>query len=205
MSTHHSEGRLKGQSLLLFPDNYVVIDLETTGLDPKNNCIIEAAALRIRQGKKSETFTSLVNPGVPLDPFITRLTGIRDDMLQNAPPIEQVIPQLLDFIGNDIVVGHNVNFDINFIYEASMSVLNQPFSNDFVDTLRLSRRLYREERHHRLSDLIVRFHIGDCVDHRALSDVLQTNECLTYMRHDTAGDLLRLTKKAKTISRKIKA
>ena len=182
MPAHHSEGRLKGRSLLQFPEDYVVVDLETTGLDPKNNHIIEAAALRIRHGQEAGTFSSFINPGVVLAPFITGLTGITDAMLENAPPIEEVLPAFLDFIGGDIVVGHNVNFDINFIYEASVALTGRPFSNDFVDTLRLSRRLYREERHHRLSDLIVRFHIGDTVDHRALSDVRQTDQCLRYMK-----------------------
>lgn len=196
MSTHHSEGRLKGKSLLEFPSSYVVIDLETTGLDPKNNHIIEVAGLRITDGQENGTFTSLVNPYVPLDPFITGLTGITQEMLHPAPPLDDVLPRFLAFIDDDIVVGHNVNFDINFIYEASIALLHRPFSNDFVDTLRLSRRLYREEQHHRLSDLIARFQIGDCVDHRAMSDVRQTNACFQHMQHYAATTGASLSRRA---------
>lgn len=197
MSTHHSEGRLKGKSLLEFPYSYVVIDLETTGLDPKNNHIIEVAALRITEDHEDGTFTSLINPHEALDPFITGLTGITQEMLSDAPSLETVLPRFLDFIGDSIVVGHNVNFDINFIYEASAALLHQPFSNDFVDTLRLSRRLYREETHHRLSDLIARFHIGDCVDHRAMSDVRQTNACLQHMKRYAATPGVSLSRQSR--------
>ena len=131
----------KGHSLLTFPSRYVVLDLETTGLDPQYDDIIEVAAIRIVDGAAEGSFSSLVNPGYPIDEFITDLTGITDDMLSSAPSLDFVLPALLSFVGADIVVGHNVNFDINFIYDSCSARSLAPFSNDFVDTMRISRSL----------------------------------------------------------------
>ena len=172
----------KGHSLLTFPSRYVVLDLETTGLDPQYDDIIEVAAIRIVDGASEGSFSSLVNPGYPIDEFITDLTGITDDMLSSAPSLDSVLPALLSFIGADVVVGHNVNFDINFIYDSCSARSLAPFSNDFVDTMRISRKLFPDERHHRLSDLICRFGIGESVSHRAFSDVEQTDKCYRYLR-----------------------
>lgn len=171
----------KGESLLALPATYTVVDLETTGLDPQWNDIIEFGAMRVVNGEVVEKYARLVNPGYEIDEFITELTGITNDMLSTAPGIEEVLPGFLAFVGDSIIVGHNVNFDVNFIFDNCTGVLKKPFTNDFIDTMRLSRRLFPEERHHRLCDLVERFGIGDAVEHRALSDVEQTNRCFLYM------------------------
>jgi len=172
----------KGESLLELLPDYVVVDLETTGLDPQWNDIIEIAAVRVCNGTVADSFTSLVNPRYKIDDFITELTGITNEMLATAADIKAVLPKFLDFIGNSVVVGHNVNFDVNFIYDSCMSKLGQTFNNDFIDTMRLSRRLYPQHRHHRLCDLIERFDIGTAVEHRAMADVIQTNQCYEYIK-----------------------
>ncbi len=180
----HSQScsRHKGSSLLSFPTDYVVVDLETTGLDPSFDEIIEVAAVRVSGDEIVGEYTSLVKPEQELDPYITELTGITPEMLETAPSLSDVLPAFLDFIKDAIVVGHNVNFDINFIYDASMRLLKSPFKNDFVDTMRISRNLFPDEKHHRLCDLIARFGIDTQVAHRAMADVLQTNACLQYMK-----------------------
>lgn len=172
----------KGRSLLIDLSDYIVLDLETTGLDPKYDSIIEVAAAQIHNGEIAKTFQSLINPGFEISGFITELTGISNDMLTTAPELEQVFPKFLDFVGDSIVVGHNVNFDVNFIYDNCMYLFEKPFQNDFIDTMRLSRRLFKEERHHRLTDLISRFEIADSVEHRALSDAIMTYQCYEYMK-----------------------
>lgn len=172
----------KGHSLLAFPSRYVVLDLETTGLDPQYDDIIEVAAIRIVDGAIEDSFSSLVNPGYSIDEFITELTGITDDMLAPAPSLDSVLPAFLSFIGSDVVVGHNVNFDINFIYDSCSALSLEPFSNDFVDTMRISRKLFPDDRHHRLKDLVCRFGIDESVAHRAFSDVDQTDKCYRYLR-----------------------
>ena len=172
----------KGASLMELPDCYVVVDLETTGLDSKGNDIIEFGAVLVQQDVVVKRFASLANPGYPLHPFITQLTGITNDMLASAPPVTTVLPAFLDFVDSQIIIGHNVNFDINFLYDSCIAHLKRPFSNDFIDTMRISRRLFPGERHHRLCDLIERFQIGQSVEHRALADAEQTNDCYQYMK-----------------------
>lgn len=172
----------KGESLLAFVADYTAIDLETTGLDPRRDSVIEFGAIRVRGNCIDERFSALVNPGRLLSPFITELTGITDDMLCFAPPLEDVLPDFLTFVGEDVVVGHNVNFDLGFIRAACRLMGAGRFDNDYVDTMRLSRRLFPQHAHHRLGDLVARFGIGEAVEHRALADVAQTIDCYEYMK-----------------------
>lgn len=174
----------KGNSILESIADYIVLDLETTGLDPRQDEIIEVAAIRVRDHVVEEQFTSLVKPQYPIDEFITELTGITNEMLQEAPMITEVLPALRSFIGSDIILGHNVNFDVNFIYDKSESLGLADFSNDYMDTMRISRRLYPQERHHRLRDLVNRLKVGKEVAHRALADVKQTKACYDSMLDD---------------------
>lgn len=167
----------KGNSLLDFPECYVVIDLETTGFDPEYDDILEMAALRVVNGEIESKFSTLVNPGNPIDEFITDLTGITDEMVKDAPPIQNALPEFLVYIGDSIIVGHNVGFDIRFIYDICEWAKLPPFSNDYVDTMRLSRNLFKNEKHHRLTDLSKRFGITTTVEHRALADVERTYKC----------------------------
>jgi DNA polymerase-3 subunit epsilon len=195
----------KGESLLELISDYVVVDLETTGLDPSWNDIIEIGAIRVEGGTIANSFTSLVNPGYEIDDFIIALTGITNEMLSIAPDIRAVLPNFLDFVDGSIVIGHNVNFDINFIYDSCVSELNRTFSNDFIDTMRLSRRLFPQNRHHRLCDLIERFNVGSTVEHRALADAIQTNHCYEYIKRymtDNGINIESLRPKSKGFSAK---
>lgn len=176
-SSEKADRTRKGESLLTLPTTYTVVDLETTGLDPRWNDIIEFGAMRVENDVVLDRYSALVNPGYEIDDFITELTGITNEMLASAPAVADVLPGFLNFVGDTVVVGHNVNFDINFIYDTCIRVFSKSFPNDFVDTMRLSRRLFPQERHHRLCDLIERFGTGDVVEHRALADVEQTNRC----------------------------
>lgn len=171
----------RGRDLMRFVPDYVAVDLETTGLDPRRDAIIEFGAARVCGGCIDERFSVLVNPSRPLDPFITRLTGITDHMLRGAPAIDEVLPAFLEFAGEDVILGHNVRFDLGFLYAACERVA-RPFPNDFTDTMRLSRRLFPGYAHHRLSDLVARFGLGDAVEHRALADVIQTIDCYEHMK-----------------------
>ncbi|MCY1714043.1 exonuclease domain-containing protein [Caproiciproducens galactitolivorans] len=178
-----AQREFKGKSLLKELDDYVVLDLETTGLDPDYDDIIEMAAIKVENKNIVDQFQSLVNPGYEIDDFITDLTGITNEMLKDAPGVKNVLPQFLSFIGDSVIVAHNANFDINFLYDACGCLKpSMYFKNDFVDTMRLSRRLFVKERHHRLSDLAERFGIKGSVEHRALSDVIKTNQCYDYMK-----------------------
>lgn len=175
----------KGASIVSFPCDYTVIDLETTGLSPTYDSIIEFGAIRVRNGKITKTFSSLVNSeDVYVDSYITELTGISQEMVNSAPCMADVLPGFLDFIGSDILVGHNINFDINFIYDETIRQTHSYFSNDFIDTMRISRRLFRSERHHRLSDLCKRYSLDYSTAHRALDDCKLTYECFNRLKND---------------------
>lgn len=172
----------KGNSLLTFPDDFTIIDLETTGLDPTFDEIIEVGAIRVRNGDVTDTFSSLVKPEKEVDAFITEITGITNEMLADAPSISEIFPDFLSFVSNDIIVGHNVNFDINFVYDTNSKLYSQYFSNSFTDTLRLSRRLLPELEHHRLKDLINHFEIDIERQHRSLDDCKATLECYNKLK-----------------------
>ncbi len=181
-SEEDNKRSMKGESIIQPIAYYVALDIETTGLSPSDDEIIEISAVRVHDNEIVERFSSLVKPSQPISARITELTGITNEMLSDAPPIEQVLPAFRSFIGNYVLVGHNVNFDINFLYDHSLRIGLDAVTNDYLDTLRLSRQLYPGEKHHRLSDLIERFGVGDIVAHRAMSDVLQTKACYDVMR-----------------------
>lgn len=171
----------KGKSLLLFPEDYTVVDIETTGFDPMFDEIIEVAGIKYRGRNEVGRFQSLVKPDDGIPDYITALTGITNEMVADAPGIEDVLPRFLEFIGEDIVVGHNVHFDVNFLYDYAENFELKPFSNDLVDTLRLSRRLYPELQSHKLSALAAHFGVEPDGEHRALADCVTTQKCLSAM------------------------
>lgn len=203
--------RNKGKSLLAFPGNYCVIDIETTGLDPSYDSIIEIAAIKVIDGVISNKFSSLVKPDsyycwfedddysdeddeffndlitidgekiYYVDSFIRNLTGITNHMLENAPSTTDVLNQFKDFAGNSILIGHNVNFDINFLYDNFIR-LEHTLNNDFVDTLRLSKYLLPDLKNHKLKSISEHFGIEYKNAHRAIADCEITNQCLTCLK-----------------------
>ena len=179
-----SQRSYKGNSLLTSIRDFVVIDIETTGLSPSYDEIIELAAIRYRDGNMVKQFSSLVKPRFPVDDFITQITGISNKMLESAPVLKDILPRFLDFIGKDILLGHNIHFDINFIYDSCERLCLPHFSNDFIDTLRISRRMYKELEHHRLDDLIALFGLEARTLHRGLGDCELTAKCYFAMTAD---------------------
>ena len=178
----------KGRSLVAFLSNYVLVDLETTGLDPSYDEIIEIGAIRMENGKQAATYQTFVKPGYPIDEFITDLTGITNEMVADAPAIQDALPDFLDFVGNSILVGHNVNFDINFLYDNCEDCLNRPFSSDYIDTMRIARRLYPEMQHHRLQDMAEALMALPSGYHRALADCDTTGQIFSIMREQAVSE-----------------
>jgi DNA polymerase-3 subunit epsilon len=166
--------RIKGENILELPSDYVVIDIETTGLDPRYDEIIELSAIKVKNDMIVDRFTTLCNPEVEIDSFITELTGITNDMVKNAPKIKEVLIQYLSFIGDNITIGHNVNFDINFIYDNYINLFQKSFTNNFVDTLRLARKVCTDIQHHRLSDMTKYYNIITKQMHRGIDDCIAT-------------------------------
>jgi DNA polymerase III subunit epsilon len=172
----------KGKNLIDFPDDYTLIDLETTGIDLQYDEIIEISALRIRNNQIVDTFSSLVCPKFPISEFITDLTGITKEMLEKQPKIEDILPKFIDFIQDDILVGHNIfPFDANFLCRSCFH-LEKKINNNYVDTLRLARRLLPELKHHRLIDLANNFEIEYQNMHRAEKDCQITKICFDKLK-----------------------
>jgi DNA polymerase III epsilon subunit family exonuclease len=113
------------KSILISAQRYVALDIETTGLDPALGQILELAAVRVEDGKITERFSQLIRPTKPISPFITQLTGIDDRMVADAPSIQEVLPAFLEFLGEDLILGHNTAFDLRFIRYHSMVVLKR--------------------------------------------------------------------------------
>ena len=164
----------KGRSLLDFPESYAVVDIETTGLDPARDHIIEIGAIKIADGSISDTFSTLINPGIQIDSFITDLTGIANQDLISAPEPEHALSDFCDFIGDSILVGHNVHFDINFLYDAMEQYLHKYLGNNFVDTMRLSKKYFRSAPSYKLTELARFLDIPVDNSHRALDDCKTT-------------------------------
>ena len=182
--------REKGKNLFSVPSSYCIIDIETTGLSPDFDSIIEVSAVKYVDGKEVGNFTSLIKPeetyddGTYIDDFIEKLTGITNEMLSTAPDPMPVFKQFKDFIGENILIGHNVNFDINFLYDNFEHYLSEKLDNDFVDTMRFSRFLHPEEAHHRLEDLAERYKIDYSGAHRSLNDCYITHACYEHLQEE---------------------
>ena len=162
---------------------FVVIDLETTGGSPGLNAITEIGAQKVRGGEVIAEFQTLVNPGVPLPPFITVLTGITEQMLLPAPTIDQAFPQLIEFLGSEnetVIVAHNAQFDVGFL-KAAASQLNYPWPKfQVLDTVRISRQVLTKDevRNYKLETLSQFFRTPVAPTHRALDDVRATTAVL---------------------------
>lgn len=154
---------------------FCVVDLETTGGSPADSSITEIGAVKVRSGEVLGTFQTLVDPGRPIPPFITILTGITEAMVCGAPPIESALPAFLEFCGDSVVVGHNVGFDLRFL-QAEASRLGYPrLGNRVADTCALARRLIRTEVHNlKLGTLAAHLRSPVTPSHRALDDALAT-------------------------------
>jgi DNA polymerase III subunit epsilon len=172
----------------LFEVTFCVVDLETTGGSPETCAITEVGAVKVRGGRCLGTFQTLVNPGVAVPPEITVLTGITEAMVMPAPQIESVLPSLLEFIGDAVVVGHNVRFDLAFIRAALVRADRPPLPNPSVDTCALARRLVRDEVPNcKLGTLSSRFRLDHRPNHRALDDALATADLLHILLERAAG------------------
>ena len=184
LENNKSNKRNKGKSLLVFPSDYTVTDIETNGMSPSDSEIIEISAIRYRGFKKSAEFTSLVKPTHKISRFITDLTGITNVMVKNAPDISEVIKDYYDFVGNDIIVGYNVNFDINFLYDDLLKYRGIILKNDFVDVLRFARKALPELDDRKQTSVASYYGISADGAHRALRDCEICNEVYLKLRQE---------------------
>lgn len=152
-------------------DDYCVLDTETTGLSAYYDEVIEIGILRVRENIIVDQYSQLIQPEYEIDPFITALTGITNEMVAGKPSVLDVKEKVLSFIGDDVILGHNTSFDIRFLNEG----FQQEIPNPYMDTMQFARKVYPELEHHRLSDLTEYLGLTNN-EHRTIADCIATKE-----------------------------
>lgn len=165
-----------------FVDDYTLIDIETSGLNCVSDDIYEVAGIHVRNNQIIDSFSNLIKPDgfTEVPGIISRLTGITTDMiLKDGLSQTDILQRYFNFISKDVVIGHNVTFDIRFLNNKSL----KDFENSFIDTLPLARRVWPDERHNRLKDLRERIGTPENDDpHRAFADSLMTKRVYDFER-----------------------
>ncbi|MCU7556612.1 PolC-type DNA polymerase III [Macrococcus capreoli] len=171
----------KPQDIDLKTATYVVFDVETTGLSSQYDKIIELAAVKVKDGEIIDKFERFSNPGERLNETIKNLTGITDDMLVDAPPIEEVLSDFRDFVGDAIYIAHNASFDMGFIDTGFERLGFGATTNGVIDTLELSRTINTEMGKHGLNFLAKKYGVELTQHHRAIYDAETTAHIFVKM------------------------
>ena len=161
--------------------DFVVVDIETTGLRCQTDDIIEISAVKVENDIITDEYSSLVYTDKIIDPFIFGLTGINNAMLENAQELSTVLCELFDFVGNMTIVGHNIGFDMRFISWNSALLFGEKLTNNTLDSLLFSKEVLPDLKSHKLSYLKEYFGIGG-VSHRALDDCRTTYELVEILK-----------------------
>ena len=172
--------------------SYVSIDLETTGLNPKTDKIIEIGAVKVIDGQVAETYHTYINPGRKLEERITELTGILQEQVDSAPVISEVFSELEAFLGDLPLLGHRILFDYSFLKKAAVD-LKKNFEKQGIDTLRIA-RCFLPRLEHRTLPYLCEYYKIEHEAHRALADAEATGRlyeilCREYFEQD--GDLFK--------------
>ena len=174
--------RNKGKRLSGYLKDYVVFDLETTGVNPERDDIIEISAVKVCGHVITEEYSTLVNPGKHIPAGATAVNGITDDMVADAPDIGTAIAGFAEFIGESVLVGHNIHtFDTIFAYDAMWNTMNKELKNDYIDTLFMARKCLPKLCHYKLTDISSNFNIETKGAHRALHDCVMNQKCYEEM------------------------
>lgn len=162
--------------------NYVVFDLETTGVSCRYDEVVEISAIKVDNHETVSEFTTLVNPKRRIPYQASQVNGITDDMVEDAPAFETALADFFAFAGDYALVGHNIHtFDMKFIYRDSEKYFGRIPKNDYIDTLTLARSYLPQLKHHKLTDLADYYGISTTGAHRALNDCRMNQavyECL---------------------------
>lgn len=172
----------KGKNITKFIDNYVLVDIETTGLSPIYDDIIEIGAIKVKNNQMIDSYNQLIKIDRNLPEMITELTGITDEMLKTGKLPQIVLEEFVEFVKDDVIIGHNVNFDLGFLQNKCKKYLGYNLSNDYIDTLFLARRLVPNSINHKLGTLAKLFNISYEGAHRGLKDVEITYELYNKLR-----------------------
>jgi DNA polymerase III epsilon subunit family exonuclease len=169
----------------LFETDYVVFDFETTGAKVPPCRVTEIGAYRVKDGKIVDEFQSLINPECEIPIFITQLTGISDSMVRNAPKFAEIAEDLLDFMGDSVLVAHNAEFDMKFLnHEVGLIHQGYRMKNPQLCTVKLSRRLLPHIENHKLKTVSEHFCIDLTNHHRAAADAHATAKVFINLLDD---------------------
>ena len=177
------EYKKKGRLLHKFQSDYVVCDTETAGRNYRNDKMIEIGLIRVRDHQIVDEYRTLINPHQKISSFVVGLTGIRDSMLADAPDIEDVRDEIIDFIGDDVILGHNTTFDLAVL----AGNLKMNIENDYIDTLWFARKSNLPTKDHKLETLKEFLNIPN-ISHRALDDCSTTKQVYDYLRSSMEKD-----------------
>lgn len=166
---------------------YVVFDIETTGLSVINNKIIEIAGVKMKAGREIDRYQSFIDPHERIPYAITQLTNITDDMVKGAPELDRVLQEFTEFVGDAVLVAHNARFDIGFL-QANLKNLQMPeLHNPVLDTLEMARLLFPSMKNHRLNTMADKFKVSLDNHHRAIDDSLALGDILFHMIKEAAA------------------
>ncbi|GIP21465.1 PolC-type DNA polymerase III [Paenibacillus sp. J22TS3] len=165
---------------------YIVFDIETTGLSVTQNNIIEIAAVKMVEGKEIGRYATFVNPHERIPYNIQQLTNINDEMVKDAPDVEPVLKEFIEFAGDGVLVAHNARFDVGFVNAKLKDLGMEPMQNSVLDTLELARLLYPTLKNHRLNTLAAKYKVSLENHHRAIDDTVALAEILVGLLEDAA-------------------
>lgn len=171
-----------GTRLKTYVPDYVVFDLETTGISAYKDAVIEVSAVKVVNGQVVDEFSTLVNPERPIPYAASSVNNIYDDMVKDAPVFEVALKDFLEFVGDFVLVGHNIHsFDMKFIRRDALEYWGKTIDNDYVDTLYMARSVLPQLSHHRLVDLAQHYGISDEGAHRALADCRMNQKVFEFL------------------------
>ena len=179
---------ISGKKLMEYVPDYVLFDLETTGLSTEFDEVVEISALKVKDGMIIDEFSTLVNPGKPISEAASEVNGITQKMVQKSPAFDEVLYDFLKFVGNNVIVGHNIErFDLQFILRDAKKYYGILIENDYIDTLQLARIYLPELSSHGLSSLAEHYHISTKGAHRALADCKMNQRIFESLKEEIAN------------------
>ena len=178
--------------------SFCVLDLETTGLDMVNDVIINIGAVKLKKGKITKIFEAYTKPPIPIPPLSTEFHGMVDAMFEDKPVIGEVLPEFLQFVGDSVIVGHHINFDIRMLHRHLKELYNVGISNTvWLDTMFLYQMAHEDQVHQPLEHLLEHYCVQCDQRHTALGDVVATAKVFVKIMNElppsykTVGDLFR--------------
>ena len=177
-----------GKKLNTYVTDYVVFDLETTGVSCNSDAVVEISADKVINGEVVDEFTTLVNPERPIPYTASEVNGITDDMVKDSPFFEEVLSDFLEFVGDAVLVGHNIHtFDMKFLYRDAERFWGLTIGNDYIDTLQVARMYLPQLLHYKLVDLAEYYKISTVGAHRALNDCRMNQIVFEHLAKEMAN------------------